>query len=178
MTPVPRRVPRGRPPRAPKRHALPCRRAITALLVLLAPAIVSRVVRAGAMPPNVLLVTLDTTRADRLGCYGWEPALTPSLDGLAARGVTFTQAFSPCPLTLPAHATILTGLEPAQHGLRINRRAALGTGVRTLAEVLRDRGYATGAFVGAYVVNRRFGLDRGFTVYDDDLSRPSPQEIP
>ncbi len=122
------------------------------------------------MPPNVLLVTLDTTRADRLGCYGDATALTPALDALAAEGSLFEQAFTPCPLTLPAHTTLLTGLEPPQHGVRINGKTSLADDVPTLATILAAHGYQTAAFVAAFVLNHRFGLGRGFGRYDDDLT--------
>jgi arylsulfatase A-like enzyme/Flp pilus assembly protein TadD len=128
-------------------------------------------------PASVLLVTLDTTRADRLGCYGHAAALTPHLDGLAASGVRFDAAYSPSPMTLPAHATLLTGLEPPSHGVRLNGRHRLPDGVPTIAEALRAKGYRTGAFVAAYVLDRRFGLDRGFEVYDDDLRDARPQAV-
>ena len=126
---------------------------------------------------NVLLITLDTTRADHLGCYGDRDALTPALDGLAARGTVFEQAFTSCPQTLAAHATILTGLQPPEHGLRINGRQRLAAGIPTLAELLAARGYRTAAFVAAFVLNSKFGLDRGFQVYDEDLSSAQPQEV-
>ena len=119
--------------------------------------------------PNVLLITLDTTRADRLGCYGYAGARTPALDRLAARGVLFEQAVCSAPLTLPSHATILTGLLPPEHGLRLNSVGALPAGVPTLATELRRRGYRTAAFVAATVLAAKFGLDRGFQVYDDNI---------
>jgi arylsulfatase A-like enzyme len=119
---------------------------------------------------NLLLITLDTTRADRLGLYGYELALTPALDGLASRGVVFDQAFTNVPMTLPAHATIMTGLQPPEHGIRINGRERLDLDRPTLAEVLRDRGYQTGAFVASFTLNANNGLNVGFDVYDEDLS--------
>lgn len=120
-------------------------------------------------PPNVLLVTLDTTRADRLGCYGYADARTPTFDALAAEGVLFERAYASCPLTLPSHATMLTGLHPPEHGLRINADGVLHASIPTLAELLADRGLRAGAFVAAYVLDSKFGLDRGFETYDDDL---------
>ncbi len=126
---------------------------------------------------NVLLITLDTTRADHLGCYGDRDALTPALDALAARGTVFEQAFTSCPQTLAAHATILTGLQPPEHGLRINGKQRLAAGIPTLAEMLAARGYRTAAFVAAFVLNSKFGLDRGFQTYDEDLSAAQPQEV-
>src|SRR5262249_21912410 len=131
----------------------------------------------GVPRPSILLVTLDTTRADRLGCYGDADALTPRLDGLAATGTRFDAAYTPSPMTLPAHATLLTGLEPPEHGIRINGRQRLPGSVSTVAEELRSRGYRTGPVVAAYVLARRFGLDRGFEIYDDDLSGARPQAV-
>lgn len=127
--------------------------------------------RAAAPParprPSVLLVTVDTLRADRLGCYGRAGAETPAMDGLAREGLLFRQAFTSVPLTLPAHATLLTGLEPAAHGLVDNGMSARDLGAPTLAERLSGAGYDTAAFVAAHVLNRIFGLDRGFRLYDD-----------
>jgi arylsulfatase A-like enzyme/tetratricopeptide (TPR) repeat protein len=117
--------------------------------------------------PNVVLITLDTTRADRLGCYGYAQGTTPNLDALARDGVLFAQAASPAPLTLPAHSSIMTGMYPTHHGVRVNGSTALGQSQTTLAEVLSERGYETGAFVGAFVLDGRWGLNQGFRVYDD-----------
>jgi len=125
----------------------------------------------GGARPNVLLITLDTTRADRLGCYGYAKAQTPALDALAASGARFEHAYAQVPLTLASHATLLTGKYPATTGLRINADAKLPQGVRTLAESFQERGYRTGAFVSAFVLDSTFGLDRGFEVYDDNLVR-------
>ena len=127
----------------------------------------------GPLPYNVLLITLDTTRADHLGCYGHEPARTPNLDGLAREGVRFARAYCPAPLTLPSHASIMTGLYPVAHGVR-NNGHDLPSGIGTLAEILKGRGYATGAFVSAFSVDSRFGIDRGFDVYDDTFLADSP----
>jgi arylsulfatase A-like enzyme/cytochrome c-type biogenesis protein CcmH/NrfG len=120
---------------------------------------------------NVLLITADTTRADRLGCYGYDRALTPVVDGLAGRGVLFENAYSPAVTTLPAHATILTGLLPPAHGVRANGSYRLREGIDTLPERLREAGFKTGAVVGARVLAAAFGLDRGFGFYDDMISR-------
>ncbi len=116
-----------------------------------------------------MLVSLDTTRADAVGCYGGG-ARTPSLDALAARGARFDQALTPVPLTLPAHASLLTGLDPNQHGVRDNGVGALAAGAWTLAEHLQRAGYATAAVVGSRVLDRRFGLDQGFDRYDDRMT--------
>ena len=120
---------------------------------------------------NLLVVTLDTVRRDRLGCYGDRDAVTPTLDRLAAEGVRFDDAVTSVPLTLPAHATILTGLYPPNHGARANGKGRLPPERVTLTETLRDRGYDTAAFVGAFVLDARFGLDQGFEVYDFEVSR-------
>lgn len=121
----------------------------------------------------MVLVTIDTLRADHLGCYGDTDAHTPRLDTLADRGVRFGAAISPAPLTLPAHASLMTGLDPPQHGVRHNGIHRLPDDVPTLAERLRAAGFATAAFVGSRVLDRRFGLDRGFDVYDDRVGRHS-----
>jgi len=121
-------------------------------------------------PINVLLITLDTTRADRLGCFGYHAALTPQLDRLSAGGVRFEQAYSSAPLTCPSHSTILTGLQPPQHGVRLNGASKLKRDVPTLATRLRAEGYQTGAFIAAFVLDSRFGLDKGFDAYDDDMT--------
>ena len=114
---------------------------------------------------NVLLVTIDTLRADRLGAYGGPP--TAAIDALSARGVRFARAYAHAPMTLPSHVSILTGLLPPVHGVRNNGTFRLDPSVLTLASLLRAAGYRTGAFVGAFVLDRRFGLDQGFDVYDD-----------
>ncbi|MGK2859016.1 MAG: sulfatase-like hydrolase/transferase [Thermoanaerobaculia bacterium] len=121
--------------------------------------------------PNVLLVTVDTLRADRVGAYGATSGATPNLDALARAGVRFETAISQVPLTLPSHATILTGLLPTRHGLRNNGAGALAAERTTLAEAFAGRGYATAAFVGAFVLDRRYGLDQGFALYDDEIDR-------
>jgi arylsulfatase A-like enzyme/Flp pilus assembly protein TadD len=120
---------------------------------------------------NLLLITLDTLRADHLGSYGYRAAITPNLDRLAKEGVRFAQASSAVPLTLPAHATLLTGLLPPHHGLRNNGAGTLPPGTETLATRLAGAGYRTAAFVGAFVLDRRFGLTPGFEVYDDEIER-------
>jgi len=119
--------------------------------------------------PDVLLVTLDTLRADRVGAYGYDKAFTETLDALAERGTRYDRAYSPLPLTIPAHATMFTGLYPPQHGIRSNGDAVLKANEVTLAERLKAAGYRTAASVAAYVTTRRFGFDQGFDVYYDDI---------
>jgi tetratricopeptide (TPR) repeat protein len=122
---------------------------------------------AAAAPPDVLLITIDTLRADALGFAGNARAATPNLDRLAAGGRVFERARAHNVVTLPSHANILTGLYPYQHGVRDNTGFRLPDGIPTLATALRAAGYATGAFVGAYPLDSRYGLDRGFEIYDD-----------
>jgi arylsulfatase A-like enzyme/Flp pilus assembly protein TadD len=116
---------------------------------------------------SLLLITIDTLRADALSCNGSNDFSTPQLDRLAAGGVNFTRARTAVPLTLPAHATIMTGNYPPVHGLRDNGSYRLAGEQLTLAEVLADRGYETAAFVGAFVLDRDFGIAQGFDVYDE-----------
>ncbi|HZP66608.1 MAG TPA: sulfatase-like hydrolase/transferase [Rudaea sp.] len=119
--------------------------------------------------PNVVIVTFDTTRADHLGTYGLGLAHTPTIDRLAAEGVRFDNAIAAAPITAVSHATIMTGLLPPAHGVRDNGSFALGDAAVTLAERFKAAGYDTRAYVSAIVLNRRYKLDQGFDVYDDDL---------
>jgi arylsulfatase A-like enzyme/Tfp pilus assembly protein PilF len=123
-----------------------------------------------ARPQHLLLVTVDTLRADRVGSYGYARAKTPAMDALARAGVRFDRAFAPAPITLTSHATLLTGLNPPGHGARHNGMP-VRDGVATLATALADAGFTTAAFVSAFPLDRRFGLARGFAVYDDRLPR-------
>jgi len=118
---------------------------------------------------NLLLITLDTVRADAIGSYGGT-AKTPTLDAVAARGVRFERALTPSPLTLPAHTSILTGIDPPQHGVRDNGIEALPADVPTLASILDAAGYQTAAFVSSRVLDQRFGLARGFDEYGDRMA--------
>ncbi len=117
---------------------------------------------------NVLLITIDTLRADALGAYGGR-ARTPNLDGLAAAGARFTFAHAHAVVTLPSHTTILTGQLPYQHGMRDNSGYRVKDGTATLATRLEALGFATGAFVGGFPLTKRFGLTPGFDVYDDEI---------
>ena len=119
--------------------------------------------------PHVLLVTIDTLRADAVSAYGNPAASTPVLDALAARGARFTTAVANVPLTGPSHASILTGLIPVRHGVRDNGGFVLPDEVPVLTERFRDAGYRTAAFVSGYPLVRRFGFGRGFDTYDDSL---------
>src|SRR6476661_7212140 len=117
---------------------------------------------------NVLLVTIDTLRADALSAYGG-PAQTPNLDRLARGGARFTFAHSHTVVTLPSHTSILTGQFPYEHGMRDNSGFRVRPGTQTLATRLKPLGFATGAFVGGFPLTKRFGLTPGFDVYDDQM---------
>ena len=121
----------------------------------------------GIEKPNVILFTLDTTRADHLACYGYSSVKTPHLDSLARRGVLFEQAAASSPLTLPSHCSILTGMYPTYHGVRINGNTALNEQQLTIAEVFSNQDYQCGAFIAAFVLDGRWGLKQGFHHYDD-----------
>jgi arylsulfatase A-like enzyme/Tfp pilus assembly protein PilF len=120
---------------------------------------------------NVLIVTTDTTRADHIGCYGNRGVQTPVIDQLAREGVLCAHATTPSPSTLPAHSSLLTGLYPFRHGVRANGTFRLQDKITTLAERLKSEGYNTGAFISAFVLDSRFGLDQGFDLYHDDLTK-------
>jgi arylsulfatase A-like enzyme/Flp pilus assembly protein TadD len=130
--------------------------------------------RAAANKPNVLLITIDTLRPDRLGCYGSPYLKTPEIDALAARGVVFTRAFAHNPETLPSHTNILLGLTPLAHGVHDNTNFVVRPEFLTIPAWLKDRGYATGAVIGAFPLDSRFGLTRGFDNYDDDYGTQDP----
>ena len=119
---------------------------------------------------NVLLITLDTTRADHIGAYGYSSAKTPALDRLAADGCLFENCYTSVPLTLPSHSSLLTGRYPPGHNVRNNGKYVLSEHEITIQEVLKDRNYITFAAVGSYILHSKFGLGQGFDVYDDSLS--------
>jgi choline-sulfatase len=138
----------------------------------------------GRLPPgvrrtdlNVVVVTLDTTRADHIGAYGARDVETPVVDRLAREGVLFEQAESVTPLTLPAHSSIFTGKFPPEHGVRDNGGFYLGPEQITLAEVLKERGYRTGAFIAAFVLDSKWGLNQGFETYFDDFDIAKAREV-
>jgi arylsulfatase A-like enzyme len=129
-----------------------------------------------APKPNVILITIDTVRADRLGCYGAKNVQTPTLDGLARDGVVFERAISQVPLTWPSHAAILTGTYPFQNGVQDFTGQPLAAQFRTVAQGFKQQGYATGAIVSAFVLDRSWGLGRGFDYYDDAFSAQTFQK--
>jgi len=120
---------------------------------------------------NVLLITMDTTRGDRLGYYGNSAVKTPALDELATGGVIFSRAITTSPTTLPSHSSILTGLYPFHHGARMNGQTRLSPEHETMAEILGAHGYQTAAYVSAFVLAKGFGVAQGFTTYDDETER-------
>jgi arylsulfatase A-like enzyme/Tfp pilus assembly protein PilF len=140
--------------------------------LLLAIGIVGASCRTGSpsRPPlNLVVITLDTTRADRLGSYGYPNAGTPNLDALAQDGVLFDHASTAAPITLPAHSSLFTGRFPPQHGVRDNGGYFLSDKEQTLAETLKAHGYATGGFIAAYVLDSKWGIAQGFDTYVDDF---------
>jgi arylsulfatase A-like enzyme/Tfp pilus assembly protein PilF len=160
------------------------RRSLCCLLLILicisfflAPAVASASGQAtanrSAIPPNVLLVTIDTLRPDHLHCYGYDQIQTPNIDAIAADGVRFENAYTPIPITLPSHSVILTGTYPMLNGMHDFSGNNLNAAQATLASVLHARGYDTGAIIAAAVLDRRFGLNQGFDFYYDhfDFSR-------
>ena len=118
---------------------------------------------------NVLIISIDTCRADHLSCYGFHRPTTPNIDAIAGEGVMFLQAQTTNPLTLPAHSSMMTGTIPPVHGVLTNQGHRLGDANLTLAEVLRENAFQTGAVVGAFPMESRFGLNQGFDSYDDDF---------
>jgi arylsulfatase A-like enzyme/Flp pilus assembly protein TadD len=126
---------------------------------------------------NILLITVDTLRADHLGCYGYRNASTPNIDALAKRGVRFTQAFAHVPLTTPSHASILTGAYPQVHQLRDNGGFVLDDSIPTLATAAQQAGFETAAVIGAAVLHHQYGLNRGFGTYLDSMQVPKRQGL-
>jgi len=127
-------------------------------------------------PLNVVVITIDTLRADHLGCYGYPKIATPNLDRLASQGVLFENAVAQTPLTPPSHASMFTGTNPNVHQVRGTGGFVLDASKVTLAEVLQQRGWQTAAFVGAPVLKRTFGLNQGFETYDDRMPEPDPSK--
>src|SRR5271154_4815383 len=127
-------------------------------------------VQSGIKPTNVILITIDTLRADHVGCYGARMVKTPTLDALAHDGVVFERAISQVPLTWPSHAVILTGTYPFQNGVQDFTGQPLAQQFRSVAQAFQKAGYATGAVISAFVLDRSWGLARGFDFYDDAFS--------
>jgi choline-sulfatase len=136
--------------------------------------------RAGRLPGGtpVVLISIDTLRADHLPAYGYRGVETPNLDALRRDSILFENAYCQVPLTLPSHAVILTGRFPYQNGVRDNIGFRLSAGTQTLASILKQAGYATGAAVSSLALHSQRGLDQGFDLYDDQLTAESPDERP
>ena len=131
----------------------------------------------GVSRPNVVVITVDTLRADHVGAYGFEEALTPTIDSLARSGVLFTRASATVPLTLPSHTSLFSGMYPLRHGVRDNSNFAVPEDLTMMAEIFREGGYQTAAFVGAFVVDSTWGLDQGFETYFDDFNVPRERVV-
>jgi arylsulfatase A-like enzyme/Tfp pilus assembly protein PilF len=148
-----------------------------AALLFVAAAVLGLGLLVGAQPPrpSLVLITLDTVRADHLGSYGDKAAATPVLDRLAREGLRFADATTHAPITGPAHAGILTGLYPARFGIRDNAATPLPPDAMTLAEVLKGAGYRTGGFIGAFILDRAYGFDQGFELFDSEFAGFDPR---
>src|SRR5262249_15396348 len=129
---------------------------------------------------NVVLITLDTTWADHLGCYGYPHQVSPRIDGLAAQGVLFDNAYTAAAVTPVSHASLFTGQYPYTHGLRVLHGLSdnrLPDSAVTLAEILKDAGYHTGAFISAFPAGSHFGLQRGFETFDESFLQQPVEQI-
>ena len=120
---------------------------------------------------GVVIISIDTCRADHLGCYGYSRKTSPNIDAFAAEGILFNHAVTPIPTTLPSHASMLTGTVPLYHGVRDNDNYRLAASNVTLAEILQENGFKTGAVIGAFVLDSQFGLDQGFDTYEDEMGQ-------
>lgn len=120
--------------------------------------------------PNIIFICIDTLRADRLASYGYKKIETPHIDSVAKKGVLFSQAICQVPITLPSHCSMFTGLNPTSHDVRENGTYRLDNSEKVLAEILKENGYRTAAFIGGFPLDSRFGLNKGFDFYDDDLT--------
>ena len=150
-------------------------RSVLLPVVLIAAAACGR--KAQVDRPPVIIISVDTLRSDHLPVYGYRGVETPAIDAFSREAIVFDKAFSHCPLTLPSHATILTGLLPADTGVRDNMGFKLDPAKPTLAEVLQRNGYATGAAVSAYVLRQETGIARGFQFFDDRIAEHADQSL-
>ncbi len=127
-------------------------------------------------PANVLLVVVDTLRADRLGCYGWQEETSPNIDALASGGVLFEKMICPVPQTLPSFCTLLTGTYPLTHGVRVNGIFSLPERAVTMAEIFKEGGYQTAAFIAGFPIDSRFGTNQGFDTYFEEMRSERPMQ--
>ena len=118
---------------------------------------------------RVVLISIDTCRSDYLSCYGYPSNITPNIDAIADQGILFANAISPIPLTLPSHSSIMTGTIPPSHGVHYNEGYQLGDSNITLAEILKEKGFTTGAILSSFVLDSKFGMDQGFDTYNDEF---------
>ena len=146
---------------------------LTASLLL---SLVSTVFAAPVAAPNVVVITIDTLRADHVGCYGYKQIRTPNIDALAADGARFERAYTAVPVTLPSHTVMFTGTYPMLNGMHDFAANKLNATQPTLASVLKEHGYATAAVIGSAVLDSRFGLNRGFDFYYDHFDFNRLQE--
>lgn len=146
---------------------------VVALVLVLGPGLAAVDTSRRTIHPNIILVTIDTVRADHLGCYGASGVSTPTLDSLARDGIVFERAIAEVPLTYPSHAAIMTGLYPFQNGAQDFTSPPLDARFRTLAQALHEHGYSTAAVVSSFALDHSWGLARGFDFYDDAFSQES-----
>ena len=125
---------------------------------------------------SVIFITLDTTRQDRLGCYGYENAQTPTIDILANQGQIFHQSYATVPLTTPSHTSMFTGLYPSRHGVHSNGDAVLSEDLITMTEILDQNGYRTAGSVSAFVTTKIWGFSQGFDVFFDDIKKENDNQ--
>jgi len=169
---IPRSPRQGRPPAPPAvKDSLPSRswRARSILILLLLCSCGRQSIPAPSRETPVILISIDTLRSDHLPAYGYEGVATPNIDALRADSILYRRAYSHVPLTLPSHATILTGMLPADHGIRDNVGFRLGDSTPTIQEHLKQNGYATGAVVSSFVLRHQTGVLRGFDFVDDQV---------
>ena len=154
-------------------------RALFIVVVVVAAGVVGWFLVCGRRPiRNVILISIDTCRADHLNCYGFTRKTTPNIDAIAGEGILFKNAITPIPLTLPAHSSMLTGTYPLYHKVRDNLNHKLDESNVTVAEILRKQGYTTGAVVSCFVLDRQFGTGQGFDSYNDKFENPiGPQDF-
>ena len=149
---------------------------IIALIAVIAGYFVRVSFRPSPQIRNVILISMDTTRADNLSCYGVYKNATPHIDALAKKAVLFQNTYSPIPLTLPSHSPMMTGMYPPRHGIHDNLKYQLNDKNITLAEILKDNGFSTAAVISAFILDSRFGLDKGFELYDDSFDE-EPENV-
>lgn len=159
-----------------KKQTFPWKKWLPLAAILLLIALTVWLLRSSPVAPeeirHVLLISIDTCRADYLSCYGYPRKITPNIDAVAKEGILFSHALTPVPLTLPAHSSMLTGTNPPYHGVHDNIGYKLSESNRTIAEILWRNGYTTGAIISSFVLDAQFGTNQGFDYYNDDFVEP------